>query len=328
MYERRSRITARGAAAWIGPVRCTIPAMSRSHQPPRTAHGLAAPRRALALVLVSLAITASIGAQQPRIYWGDEVPAGWHGTWPEELRTVPERTKFTRTTSTLHLHEWIAELKLRSDFLHVLSMFTSPMRKVAPAIVVANPRVTSAQQARQSGKPVVFLMGNIHPPESEAAEALMMIARDLATGKRPEISSRLIVMIAPIYNVDGTDTFVTQNGGLGSETPYIQGVRENSQGLDLNRDSVKLETVEANGLYAVLNQWDPLLFLDGHLMSRVDHGYANTYGGTTVPAAAPGPRDYQHQTMFPAVRDMVRSQYGLEVFSHALATPRTWPPQA
>jgi hypothetical protein len=128
--------------------------------------------------------------------------------------------------------------------------------------------------------------------------------------------------------VDGTDTFVTQDGGLGSETPHILGVRENSEGLDLNRDSVKLATVEGNGLYRTLNDWDPLLFLDGHLMSRVSHGYANTYGTTTVPAAAPGPRDYMTETLFPAVRDQVRRDFGLEMFTHALATPNTWPPTA
>jgi hypothetical protein len=270
----------------------------------------------------------ALGAQQPRIYWADEVPKGWAGAWSEDLLTVPERTGYTRTMSTLQLHEWIAALKLRSEQVHVLRMFTSPLRKVSPAIVLSNPRVTSPQQARAAGKPVVFLMGNIHPPESEAAEALLMVARDLAAGKRAHILDKLTVMIAPIFNVDGTDTFVTQDGGLGSETPHILGVRENSEGLDLNRDSVKLTTVEANGLYRTLNAWDPVLFLDGHLMSRVTHGYANTYGTTTVPAAAPGPRDYMTETLFPAVREMVRRDFGLEVFTHALATPNAWPPTA
>jgi hypothetical protein len=205
-------------------------------------------------------------------------------------------------------------------------MFISPLKKVAPAIVISNPRVTSAQQARASGKPVVFLFGNIHPPESEAAEALQMIARDLTVGARKHLLQNQIVIIAPIFNVDGTDTLVPQNGSLGSETPHIFGTRENSDGLDLNRDAVKLETVEANGLYRLLNEWDPVLLLDGHLMSRVNHGYANTYGTTTVPAAAAGPRDYTHDTLFPAVREMVRKSFGLEVFTHALFTPNTWPP--
>ena len=55
-------------------------------------------------------------------------------------------------------------------------------------------------------------------------------------------------------------------------------------------------------------------------MSRVTHGYANTYGTTTVPAAAPGPRDYTHDTCFLQYA-RVRREFGLEVF-----TPNTWPP--
>jgi hypothetical protein len=188
--------------------------------------------------------------------------------------------------------------------------------------------VTSPQQAKASGKPVVFLFGNIHPPEPEAAEALAMAAREILLGAHARLLDNQIVVIAPIFNVDGTDTFVTQDGSLGSETPYILGVRENSGGFDLNRDAVKLQTVEANGLYRTLNEWDPVLLFDGHLMSRVSHGYANTYGTTTVPAAAPGPREYTHDTLFPAVRDLVRRDYGLEVFTHALPIPNTWPPTA
>ena len=284
-------------------------------------------RRAAAVAAATVGGALMLHAQQ-RIYWADEVPAGWTGTWPAELQTIPERTAYARTMTSLQLLEWITALKAKTDRLHVVNMFTSPMRKVAPAMVLSNPRVTSAQQARTSGKPVVFLFGNIHPPEPEAAEALLMVARDLTVGSRKHLLDNQIVIIAPIFNVDGTDTLVTQDGSLGSETPHILGVRENAGGLDLNRDAVKLQTIEANGLYRLLNEWDPVLLLDGHLMSRVTHGYANTYGTTTVPAAAPGPRDYTHDTLFPAVREKVRKEFGLEVFTHALFTPNTWPPTA
>jgi dipeptidyl-peptidase-4 len=280
------------------------------------------------VVVTAIAILSAVVTAQPKIYWGDEVPAGWSGQWPSDLQTVAERTGYARTVTSMQLLEFIANLKAKSDALHVVDMFISPMRKAAPAIVISNPRVTSAQQARASGKPVVFLFGNIHPPEPEAAEALMMVARDLAAGKRKNLLENQIVIIAPIFNVDGTDTLVNQDGSLGSETPVILGVRENAAGLDLNRDAVKLVTTEAQGMYRLLNQWDPVLLLDGHLMDRVSHGYANTYGTTTVPAAAPGPRDYTHDTLFPAVRDMVRSEFGLEVFTHALPVPNTWPPTA
>lgn len=285
-------------------------------------------RVAAAALIAVLAMTIDPAAQPRQIHWGDDVPAGWTGKWTADLLTVPERTRWTRTVSTLQLHEWIAAFKLKTEFLHVETMFLSPLRKAAPVMILANPRVTTPAEAKASGKPIVFLLGNIHPPEAEAAEAMVMVARDLGAGSRTALLDKVIVMIAPIYNVDGTDTFVTQDGGYGSETPHIQGVRENSQGLDLNRDGVKLNTVEGQGLYRTLNAWDPLLLLDGHLMDRVSHGYANTYGTTTVPASAKGPRDYMGHTLFPAVREAVRQQFGLEVFTHALATPDTWPPTA
>ena len=122
------------------------------------------------------AISIGVSAMQQKIYWGDDVPANWNGTWPEDLRIPPERTKFTRTTDSLQSIEFLTALKGKSERIHVLNMFISPLRKAAPVAVLANPRLTSAQAARVSGKPVVFLFGNIHPPESEATEALLMLS--------------------------------------------------------------------------------------------------------------------------------------------------------
>ena len=64
-------------------------------------------RIATLLLLSVLAMTSDSTAQTRTIYWGDEVPAGWTGKSPADLLTVPERTRWTRTMSTLQLHEWI-----------------------------------------------------------------------------------------------------------------------------------------------------------------------------------------------------------------------------
>ncbi|MEX2608935.1 MAG: M14 family zinc carboxypeptidase [Gemmatimonadota bacterium] len=278
------------------------------------------PTRLLPLAAALLLPAAPLAGQavDPELLWADEVPAGWNGEWADALRIVPERTDYTRTTSSLDLHEYLAALKWEAGNLHVEELFISPLRKVAPVAILANPRVRTAREARASGKPVVFLIGNIHPPESEAAEALLMVMRDVLLGERAHLLDDLIIAVAPIYNVDGTDTFRSHNEALGSATPVIVGVRENSAGHDLNRDGVKLETIEGNGLYAFMNAWDPLLFFDGHTMGRVNHGYANAYATSTTPAAHPGPRDYVTHTLFPAVRDRVRRDFDLEVYTHAL----------
>ena len=111
------------------------------------------PRVAVAALAI-LSGALMLPAQQ-RIYWGDEVPAGWTGKWPAELQTVPERTAYTRTMSSLQLLEFITALKAKSESLHVVNMFTSPLRKVAPAMVLAEPaRDVGAAGARvgQAGR--------------------------------------------------------------------------------------------------------------------------------------------------------------------------------
>jgi len=270
----------------------------------------------------ALLVALAAVAQQPRIYWADEVPKDWNGKWAAKFQTVPEKTGYARTTSSRDLLEYVDMLKWNSENVHVFNTFTTPLRRTAPAIVVANPRVTNPEEARKSGKPVIYLQGNIHPPEPEGTEALLLVMREILFGKRKDLLDNQILIFLPIFNVDGTDTFMTQDG-----TPHIVGDRVNAAGLDLNRDAVKLEAVEVNGLYRnILNRWDPVLFVDLHLMGRVKHGYANTYASSTVPASHPAPRAYLWDTLFPAVRESVRRNFGLETFTHCLFDERNWPP--
>jgi hypothetical protein len=109
------------------------------------------------------------------------------------------------------VHEFIDAMKWRSEHMHVLSVFTSPMRNIAPAVVLSNPRVTNPQEAVESGKPVVFLHGNIHPPESEGAEALHMVMREILLGDYGHLLDNQIIIIMPVLNVDGTETVGTRD---------------------------------------------------------------------------------------------------------------------
>jgi len=275
----------------------------------------------LATLVMFAAFCVGAGAQQKRTYWADEVPAGWNGKWPAQFQTVPEKTGFARTTAILQLHEFIDVLKWNSENVHVLTIYTSPLRNVAPVVVLANPRVTSPEEAAKSGKPVVYLQGNIHPPESEGAEALLMVMRDIALGKRKHLLDDQILLFAPIFNVDGTETLSTRD-----RNPHIAGARTNAAGFDLNRDAVKLETDEVSSLYRnVFNRWDPVLFYDSHRMGSGNYAYANAYATSTVPAAHPAPRGYVWDTLFPAVRDLVRRDFGLETYTHAMYENQ-WPP--
>jgi len=273
-------------------------------------------------LLLSMAVSAiATAAPAQKIYWGDAVPKGWNGKWPAKLLTVPEKTNYERTASNKEILEFIDVLRWNSDKVQPITVYVSPLRNVCPAVILANPRVSRPEEAAKSGKTVVYLQGNIHPYEPEGKEALLMLAREILFGKLAKLLDDLIIIICPNFNVDGNDTL-----SLGEGTPHFLGSGNNSQDLNLNRDAVRVDTVEVQGLYRnVFNRWDPILVFDAHLMGRVQNGYANGYIHCTVPAAAQEPRDYVFDKLFPTVREAVRDNFGLEVFTHS-GTDNKWPP--
>ncbi|OGD10708.1 MAG: hypothetical protein A2Y86_07155 [Candidatus Aminicenantes bacterium RBG_13_62_12] len=278
--------------------------------------------RVIAIAALLVLLAPHVPAAE-KIYWADSVPTGWNGKWPAKYLTVPEKTNFARTASSTDVLEFIDALRWSSDKMYIINMFTTSLRRTCPAVVLANPRVTSPDEAAKSGKTVVYLQGNIHAYEPEAKEALLMLMRDILFGKRKSLLDNLIIIVCPNFNVDGTDTLTLSEG-----TPHILGSAVNAQNINLNRDAVKVETAEIAGLYrTVFNRWDPTLIYDGHLMGRVQHGYAIGYATCTVPASHPGPRNYVFDKLFPAVREATRKNFGLEVFTHC-GTDGKWPPTA
>jgi hypothetical protein len=259
----------------------------------------------------------------PTMLWGNQVPETWTGSWPDEFLTVAETSGFTRTMTTRDMYELLDAVKWRSEQVHVFDIFTTALGRVSSAIVLANPRVASPEEAEASGKPVVYLQGKIHPPEPEGAEALLMVMRDILFGDRGHLLDNQIIIINPIFNVDGTEKLSPQDQG-----PHVGGKRTNTAEADLNRDGMKLETLEVNSLYEnLLNEWDPILFFDSHRMGTGNVAYGIACSHSTVPAAHPGPRGYVWDTIFPAVMRQVRSEFRLESFTHALWMEEEWPPR-
>jgi hypothetical protein len=274
------------------------------------------------LFLAALASALLSAPPAQKIHWGDSVPAGWNGKWPAKFLTVAERSGYTRTASSTEVLEFLDALRWSSDKMLILNMFTTSLRRTGTAAVLASPRVASPAEAAKSGKTVVYLQGNIHAYEPEAKEALMMLMRDILFGPRGRLLDKLIIIVCPNLNVDGTDTLSLNEG-----TPHLVGSGTNAQNINLNRDAIRVETAEIAGLYrTVFNRWDPVLIYDGHLMGRVQHGYAIGYVNCTVPTAHPGPRGYVFDKLFPAVREATRKAFGLEVFTHCEGDG-AWPPK-
>ncbi len=58
-----------------------------------------------------------------KIYWGSECPENWNGDYPEDLKTVPEQTDYTKTASHYQTLEFISKLAWKSEYMHIERMF-------------------------------------------------------------------------------------------------------------------------------------------------------------------------------------------------------------
>jgi len=260
---------------------------------------------------------------QKNILWGNAVPKNWNGKWKSKYLTASEKTGFEHTANNQDILEYFAMLKWNSENVHIFSMFTSERGITCPVLVMANPRVSSAREAKETGKTIVYLQGGIHPGECEGKEALLMLTRDILFGKKKYLLDELIIMVCPNFNLDGNET-----RSVSSNLPKLSGTRHNASGYDVNRDAMKLETVNMIGAYQrVFNNWDPVMVFDTHRMGRPRHGYAIVHAGSNVATASKEPRDYVTYKIFPEIIEGARKNGRIEVYYHAGLNRGEWPPK-
>ena len=220
-------------------------------------------------------------------------------------KTVPEQTDYKST----------------SRYDDVIA-FVRAIQKIDPDIRVENFAITTEGRALPlvivgpiaKKKPVIFIMANIHAGEVEGKEAAQMLLRDLVTSDR-KLRERMTILIAPIYNADGNEKISTSNRKTQVGPMNGVGVRENGQGLDLNRDYMKLESPEARGLVRnVFERWDPLVTVDLHTTNGSYHGYQLTYSPPLTPNADARLIAFERETLLPEIRAGMKRRHGKETY--------------
>jgi hypothetical protein len=226
--------------------------------------------------------------------------------------TVAEATDYKQTSLHADVVAFIRELQKMSPLLRVETLCVSTEGKDVPLIIVGNPLPASPFEPRQLRKPVVYIQANIHAGEVEGKEASLMLLRDILTAHQPPYLDKLVLLIAPIFNADGNDKIDPKSrpGQVGPEMG--QGVRPNGQGLDLNRDALKAESPEVQGLLLrVLNAWDPVLVVDCHTTDGAWHEQTVTYSWPLNPNGDAVLLEYQRSKMMPAIDKTMKDKYGV-----------------
>ena len=107
--------------------------------------------------------------------------------------------------------------------------------------------------ATSSARPAVLLVGQQHGDEPAGAEALIVIAQELAQGRLQPLLEQIDVLILPRANPDGA----------------ASGQRLTASGIDMNRDHLLLRTPEAQAVAQLAREFRPVVVVDAHEFSAL-----------------------------------------------------------
>lgn len=228
----------------------------------------------VARTLLLLALPASaLGAQ--------ELPR----TWQEQMSFRSGPTPFEPLMAFWYELDAMSEIVSMRPLTHTL------LGREMQLVTIADPMVTTPQDAIRSGKTIVLIAPSVHGGEVSPKEAFQLVAKELVAGSLRSMLDDVIVIGVPLVNPDGGEVRR----------------RTNEEGFDMNRDYVKLESQEIHALVTqVMNEWTPDIHIDGH------HGgsapYVITYQGTLNPAGDAALRAYPYEHIFPRIREAVRAE--------------------
>ena len=196
----------------------------------------------------------------------------------EKPLTVAEASQYKSTSTYNDVMQFIQTLQKQSSKIRVETICQSVEGRKIPLLILGDPAPMSPLDLRNDERAVVYFQANIHAVEVEGKEAVLMLARDILANETPDFLDKLIILITPIFNADGNEKISKRNRKRQHGPINGVGVRYNGQKLDLNRDGIKLESPELQGMVKnVLNRWDPLLFVDCHTTNGSFHEEPLTY---------------------------------------------------
>ena len=234
---------------------------------------------------------------------------------PAGPRTTAESTDYAATSTYADVMSYIRELQKLSPFLRVETLATTAEGRAVPLVVIGKPLPQDPLALRADKRIPIYIEANIHAGEVEGKEASLMLARDILLDPKLPYLDKIVLLIAPIFNADGNEKMGPDNR-RGQNGPEKAGVRANGQNLDLNRDAMKQESPEIQGLVRNgLLRWDPVLLVDCHTTDGSYHEEPVTYSWQLCPNGDLTLLKYARDKMLPAVAATLDKKY------HTLSLP-------
>lgn len=156
-------------------------------------------------------------------------------------------------TTNAELAQWLGRLGAGAPGgrtkAQVLNFGRSQRGTPLSALVLTRAGGTDVAALEASGRPTVLLMGQQHGDEPASAEALLIMARELAGGGLLEsMLDAINVIVVPRANPDGAES----------------GQHLTASGTDLDQDHLALRTPEAQALAQLVRNFRPIAIIDAH----------------------------------------------------------------
>lgn len=231
-------------------------------------------------------------------------------------KTRAELSNYTQTSTYADVVDFIERITKSSGIATKTTFGKSYEGRNLPLVILSKPKISTPEQAKTSSKLIVLIIGNIHAGEVEGKEAILHLIRKFHTDENfQKLLEHLIVLAVPILNADGNEKISKENRPHQNGPEGGVGVRENSQGLDLNRDFTKLETPEIKSLITnVINRWGPHLVIDCHTTNGSYHGYVLTYATGLNPNGNQKITEFAKNKLLREVTDEMLKKYNYRTY--------------
>ena len=182
------------------------------------------------------------------------------------LTTVSERSGFTATGRYAEVEQLCAAFQQAyPGAVRCVEFGRTPENRPMLALVATRSGAFTAKAAQARKLPVTLIQGGIHAGEIDGKDAGFLALREVLDGKlaKGALDQQVLVFV-PVFNVDGHERFAKYNRP-NQRGPVEMGWRTTAQNFNLNRDYVKADAPEMQAMLALVNQWDPIAYVDLHV---------------------------------------------------------------
>jgi hypothetical protein len=235
-----------------------------------------------------------------------------------EFTLRPERTQWMETSRYTEVMDHLTRAAALHPRMHLTTFGYTNEGRALPLLVVGpdDPTRATPEAVRDTEALRIYIKGNIHAGEVAGKEALLRLIRTLALEPDHPWSQDWILLLGPIYNADGNERLDLRNRPRQHGPLAGMGTRPNAQGLDLNRDQMKLDSPEARSFASLLTEWDPHVVIDLHVTNGTRHAYHLTYAPGLHPATPASIDGWLREDLLPAVTQSMEDRWGWHMWHY------------